>query len=55
MATIAITAAAQFAPLLDCVDLDGAALVSNDPYRGATIDDGVIKLPDRAGLGVELR
>jgi L-alanine-DL-glutamate epimerase-like enolase superfamily enzyme len=53
--SLGITAAAQFAPLLDCVDLDGAALVSNDPYRGATIDGGVIKLPDRAGLGVELR
>jgi L-Ala-D/L-Glu epimerase len=53
--SLGITAAAHFAPLLDCVDLDGAALVSNDPYRGATIDGGVIKLPHGAGLGVELR
>jgi L-alanine-DL-glutamate epimerase-like enolase superfamily enzyme len=53
--SLGITAAAHFAPLLDCVDLDGAALVSNDPYRGATIDGGVIRLPDRPGLGVELR
>jgi L-alanine-DL-glutamate epimerase-like enolase superfamily enzyme len=51
--SLGITAAAQFAPLLDCVDLDGAALVSNDPYMGATIDGGVVRLPDKAGLGVE--
>ncbi|HEY2025381.1 MAG TPA: dipeptide epimerase [Gemmatimonadaceae bacterium] len=53
--SLGITAAAQFAPLLDCVDLDGAALVANDPYVGATIDGGVIRLPNRAGLGVEIR
>ena len=53
--SLGITAAAQFAPLLDCVDLDGAALVSNDPYVGATIDGGVIRIPDGAGLGVERR
>jgi L-alanine-DL-glutamate epimerase-like enolase superfamily enzyme len=53
--SLGITAAAHFAPLLDCVDLDGAALVSNDPYVGATIEGGVIRLPDRPGLGVALR
>ena len=50
--SLGITAAAQFAPLLDCADLDGAALVANDPYVGATIDRGVIRLPDGPGLGV---
>ena len=50
--SLGITAAAHFAPLLDCADYDGAALVSNDPYVGATIDGGVIRLPDLAGLGV---
>jgi L-alanine-DL-glutamate epimerase-like enolase superfamily enzyme len=50
--SLGITAAAQFAPLLDCADLDGAALVSNDPYLGATIEGGVIRLPDGPGLGV---
>ncbi|MEO6528838.1 MAG: dipeptide epimerase [Gemmatimonadaceae bacterium] len=53
--SLGITAAAQFAPLLDCADYDGAALVSNDPYLGATIDGGVIRLPDAPGLGVSLR
>jgi L-alanine-DL-glutamate epimerase-like enolase superfamily enzyme len=52
--SLGITAAAHFAPLLDCVDLDGAALLANDPYSGATIDGGVIKLPSKPGLGVEL-
>ena len=53
--SLGITAAAQFAPLLDCADFDGAALVSNDPYVGATIGGGVIRLPEQAGLGVRLR
>ena len=53
--SLGITAAAHFAPLLDCADYDGAALVSNDPYVGATIDQGVIRLPTGAGLGVASR
>jgi L-alanine-DL-glutamate epimerase-like enolase superfamily enzyme len=32
--SIAITAAAQFTPLVDIVDLDGAALLAEDPYTG---------------------
>ena len=50
--SLGITAAAHFAPLLDCADYDGAALVANDPYTGATIDGGVIRLPSAPGLGV---
>ena len=53
--SLGITAAAHFAPLLDCADFDGAALVSNDPYLGATIRGGKIELSDGAGLGVVLR
>ncbi len=53
--SLGITAAAHFAPLLDCADYDGAALVRDDPYVGATIDEGVIRLPSQAGLGVEKR
>jgi len=53
--SLGITAAAQLAPLLDYADLDGAELVENDPYVGATIEGGVISLPAGAGLGVELR
>ena len=50
--SLGITAAAHLAPLLDCADLDGAALLADDPCEGATIDGGVIRLPDRPGLGV---
>ena len=53
--SLGITAAAHLAPLLDCADLDGAALVANDPYVGATIEGGVVRIPSRPGLGVELR
>jgi L-alanine-DL-glutamate epimerase-like enolase superfamily enzyme len=53
--SIAITAAAQFTPLVDIVDLDGAALLAEDPYQGATIDGGQLKLPTGPGLGVSKR
>src|SRR5947207_557608 len=35
--SLGITAAAHFAPLLDYADFDGAALLSDDPFSGATI------------------
>jgi L-alanine-DL-glutamate epimerase-like enolase superfamily enzyme len=53
--SLGISAAAHLAPLLDCADLDGAALLSDDPYIGATIAGGVIRLPDAPGLGVVKR
>ncbi len=48
----AISAAAQLSPLVDWADLDGALLIKNDPFDGATITDGKITLPDRPGVGV---
>jgi L-alanine-DL-glutamate epimerase-like enolase superfamily enzyme len=53
--SLGISAAAQFAPLLDYADLDGAALLANDPFIGASIDGGTIKLPAGPGLGVTRR
>ncbi len=50
--SLGITAAAHFAPLLDYADLDGAALLADDPYRGATIERGRIAIPNAPGLGV---
>lgn len=50
--SLGITAAAHLAPLLDHADLDGAALLADDPHRGATIAGGLIRLPDAPGLGV---
>ena len=53
--SLGITAAAHFAPLLDYADFDGAALLADDPYVGATIDRGQIVIPDAPGLGVAPR
>jgi L-alanine-DL-glutamate epimerase-like enolase superfamily enzyme len=53
--SIGITAAAHFTPLVDIVDLDGAALLANDPFAGAAIDGGQVTLPDGPGLGVRRR
>ncbi len=53
--SLGITAAAHFTPLVDAADLDGAALTSNDPFVGATIDRGQIRLPTAPGLGVRRR
>jgi len=53
--SIGITAAAHFTPLVDIADLDGAALLAHDPYVGASIAGGRIRLPDSPGLGVTAR
>jgi L-alanine-DL-glutamate epimerase-like enolase superfamily enzyme len=53
--SLGITAAAHFTPLVDAADLDGAALTANDPFAGATIDGGQIRLPTGPGLGVRRR
>jgi L-alanine-DL-glutamate epimerase-like enolase superfamily enzyme len=53
--SLAITAAAHLAPLLDFADLDGGALLANDPFNGATIEQGVIRIPETPGLGVTRR
>ena len=53
--SLAITAAAHFTPLVDIVDLDGAALLANDPFTGASIRGGQVVLPDGPGLGVRKR
>ena len=50
--SLGITAAAHLAPLLDYVDLDGAALLASDPFTGATIERGLVRLPEGPGLGV---
>jgi len=49
--SLGISAIAQISPLLDAADFDGAALLSSDPFRGASIAGGAIKLSDAPGLG----
>ena len=53
--SLGITAAAHFTPLVDIVDLDGAALLANDPFVGAEITGGQVTLPAGPGLGVRRR
>ena len=53
--TLGIAAAAHLSPLLDDADLDGAALLSDDPFTGPSIPNGKITLGDAPGLGVTRR
>ena len=51
----AISAAVQLSPLVDYADLDGAALITNDPFEGACIIDGRMQMPAGNGIGVRPR
>ncbi len=48
----AISAAAQLSPLVDYADLDGALLIRNDMFDGASIVDGKVTLTNRPGIGI---
>ena len=48
-----ISAAAQLSPAVDFADLDGNLLISNDIFRGVTVEKGKLVLPDLPGIGVE--
>jgi hypothetical protein len=37
------------------VDLDGAALLADDPFVGASIERGQVSLPPGPGLGLRRR
>lgn len=50
--SLALSAAAQLAPLADYLDLDGHWLLADDPFDGAPGERGLIALSDRPGLGV---
>jgi L-alanine-DL-glutamate epimerase-like enolase superfamily enzyme len=51
--TLGIAAAAQISGLVDFVDLDGAMLLADDPFKGLDYEEGRIRLPEEPGLGVE--
>lgn len=53
--SLAITAAAHLSPLVDYADLDGALLLSDDPFDGVHVEAGKLVLSDRPGLGVRRR
>lgn len=52
--TLGIAPAAHVAPLVDYADLDGAALLRDDPFTGPHLEAGRIVPGDGPGLGVEL-
>ena len=49
----AISAAAQLSPAVDWADLDGALLISNDIFNGATVENGKITLNELPGIGIK--
>lgn len=49
--SLALTAAAHLAPLVDYLDLDGLLHLASDPFEGLEFDRGRITLPDRPGIG----
>lgn len=54
--TLGIAAAVQLCSLMDYVDLDGAALLKEDPFTGPGIDEnGVVRFNHGPGLGVSKR
>jgi L-alanine-DL-glutamate epimerase-like enolase superfamily enzyme len=48
----AISAASHLSPMVDWADLDGALLISNDPFVGTTVVDGKVVISTRPGIGV---
>ena len=50
--SVALTAAAHLAPLVDFADLDGYIHLANDPFEGMTMKQGRLTIPDRPGLGI---
>lgn len=53
--TLANTAASHLAPLADYLDLDSHLNLVDDPFTGATVQDGRLIPNDLPGLGVQYR
>lgn len=47
-----ISAASQLSPGIKWADLDGALLISNDPFEGTRVIDGKVVLNDEPGIGI---
>ncbi|KAA5541347.1 dipeptide epimerase [Roseiconus nitratireducens] len=52
--SVGISGAAQLLPLLDYADLDGAALLRDEPASGVAVRQGKVVLPDGNGTGAFL-
>lgn len=51
--SVAISAAAQIAPLVDYIDLDGNLLLADDPFSGVKHKNGRLIYRNLPGLGIE--
>lgn len=51
----AVTAAAQLSPMADFCDLDGNLLITNDLFEGMKVENGIMRLPNRPGLGLKIK
>ena len=49
----AISAASHLSTMVDWADLDGALLISNDPFKGTTVVDGKVTLTRDPGMGAK--
>lgn len=50
--TCAVTAAAHISPMADWADLDGPALIKNDPFQSMKYKDGIVAINEMPGLGI---
>jgi L-Ala-D/L-Glu epimerase len=56
--SVLISAAAHLAELCDYLDLDGNLLITNDPFRGVTVEKGILSFanaPTATGLQIAIR
>lgn len=53
--SVGISGIGQIAPMLDYADLDGAALLADDPFTGVSIPGGRITFPPDDGIGARRR
>ena len=49
--SLAVSAAYHLSADADWLDLDGNLLITNDPFTGVQIREGILHLPERAGIG----
>jgi L-alanine-DL-glutamate epimerase-like enolase superfamily enzyme len=51
----AVGAMSYLSSLADWVDLDGPFLMKNDPFEGLSLEQGILRLNDRIGVGIHMK
>lgn len=51
----AVAAASHLSPLCHFADLDGPFLIRNNPFENISVQNGGIVIPDKPGIGVDLK